>query len=230
MNYNSIIINLVIAVAIQIINYFFKDDIALGFQHGIDYYKASFLILVLLFWIYGVVRLKVIKKLSKNRELLWIVLCFFTLVSNILILISSISYFGFTISSVLFVLGIFVITILFIYEAFIPINLENSRNKSVKNKSKLSFFSNNIFLAVYSILGFTYIWNILVGDMKYSHENYGIFILEILASIFLFLIIGLPFRKYMIIEKMKANKTPRGQIFSYLSFMMMIFSAIYRFF
>ncbi len=202
----------------------------MGFQHGIDYYKGSFLILVLLFWIYGVVKLKVIRKLSKNRELLWIVLCFFTLVSNILILISSISYFGFMISSVLFIFGIVIITILFIYEAFLSVNLENSRNKSLKNKSKLSFFSNNIFLSVYSVLGFTYIWNILVGNKKYSHENYGIFILEIFASIFLFLIIGLPFRKYMIIEKMKANKTKNEYIAFYLSFSVMIFSAIYRFF
>ena len=223
----AFISNILLAVGIQLMYHLFSMDKGSTILET-NYLKGLFLLIVILVWLLGLFYpnpTQINEKLFSNY--FW--LSFIGSIGNGYILVSIFQYFGFHNKESMISYIIFPIVIMGFFEVSLYTQNPKFLNKliynHIDNKSNGigTIKYNNIFLEIYTVLGFSYVFNIVLYIHNFSKENFW----EILG---VFIFIGLPFYRYRFMDTyLHATKNWRAKLYLIGSYLFVFLSAIYRY-
>jgi hypothetical protein len=215
--HQTILINIMVMGGLYVIPYLFKMD--KGHSNvSMSYPKAFFLLSILIFLFLGLIAKSPIEIKSDTIKS-YTILSIMGFFGNMFIIGGMLMYFGLS-KEESEPFAILPPLILAFTEGYILVYPFDKKRKK-KEKEKILHF-NNMYLTLYSVLGFSYVWHIALYFANFNTTN-------ILLIIAMFIFIGLPFRRFFILDELEQNKTRLDKFFLFLSYVLMFIVSIHQY-
>lgn len=226
----QVLINISIALLIPLIHWIYGDAWSSVEQPIGDFWRGIIILVILLFGIIGGIKEILELRYIIRSHLGWFFLTLLATAGHIMLYLAAIKYMGYDVAEeisgttkILLIIGSLVFAFYFLFELLFILGHEIRKGE----KAVRSYRWSDVLLSIYAAFGGVYIWDILLGNVRFEFESISIFLIaELFPAILLFLLLILPFKRYDVMESHGMSKTSREKTYLFLSYLLMISSVI----